>query len=77
MHVEIISKHVNFTQPKFVFGQAVMHRSGREGVVVGMKFTGYAWGYEVCFLKPLAIGKEIQEQELKLKPLKVMVASRC
>jgi hypothetical protein len=72
MHVDIVNKHVNFTQPKFSFGQPVMHRGGREGIVVGMKFTGYAWGYEVCFLKPLSISKTIPEQELAVKGVKAL-----
>jgi hypothetical protein len=72
MHIEILNKHVTFTQPKFSFGQAVLHKSGREGVIVGMKFTGYSWGYEICFLKPLSISNVIPEKELQLKMAKAL-----
>jgi hypothetical protein len=70
MHVDIINKQVNFTQPSYAFGQVVTHNSGQEGIVVGMKFTGNTWAYEVCFLKPLAISKPIPELELKPKMIR-------
>jgi hypothetical protein len=76
MHIEITNKHVNFTQPKLAFGQAVRHRSGREGIIVGMKFTGYVWEYEICFLKPMSIGKAIPEKELELKMVRAAAYAR-
>jgi hypothetical protein len=70
MHIEVLNQHVTFTHPKFYFGQAVLHKCRQEGVIVGMKFMGYSWGYEICFVNPLSISKLIPEKELRLKKSK-------
>lgn len=69
MEVKIVQPSVDiagdleFTQPRFHFGQVLENLKGQQGFVIGMEFDG-EWSYTLFYKDLMVMSTRIKEEEL-------------